>query len=236
MSEETKNAKIVQVTKTELKTSKTPKNNILKWAISCLCVAIIVMISILLSVALKPTDTTSASNLTSYILEINPSVCITTDKNNMVISVFSLNNDADILLSDEKLNLNNEISIDNYVKEIINLSIEKGFLFSSNSQTEIAIYAINNKESHAKENSLHIKEIIGKELLDQGFENFNINSNTIKIDEFKEKTGIESNNKDLDKMQNDLLNHDKFFDPNFDPANPPSQNKANKQYFLYKFL
>src|SRR5574344_2636623 len=66
------------------------------------------------------------SNLTSYIVEINPSVCITTNQLNQVVSICSLNDDGDTLLLDSSFDNVVGASLENCVKSIISVSNTNG--------------------------------------------------------------------------------------------------------------
>jgi hypothetical protein len=207
---------------TELQASATLKRKFstkLKFAISCFCLILAVACSIVLMATTSSQPQTNASNLTSYIIDINPSFCVTTNETNEVISLFSLNNDGDVALNDDELSNVVGTKIDDCIKKIINVAVKNGFI-DDNENRKIQIYAINNKEPFSEEKGAYVKGIFDKTFEEQGFNNIQIEKHTMQIEDFKERLGLENNINDLDRMKDDIVNHNKFFDPNFNPNNP----------------
>lgn len=199
----------------EQETPKKQKRFSFKVALSCLCLALIAIFSIS-AMVFSPTN--QASALTTYIIEINPSICITTDENDIVVSAYSLNNDGDNLLSDPALKSFKNEKIDQYLKQIINVSIDKGFIkHSEEPHQEIMFHVTNNKESFAKEKGNFAKEVFEQELKNKGFSNYDIKNKFLPVPDFKQKMGFDSKSKDLDKFHDKLVEHEIYFNPDFIP-------------------
>ncbi len=185
-------------------------------SLSCLCSILIIIASIFLIFIQK--QTTSASSLTSYIIEINPSVCVVSDNENMVVSAFSLNYDGDKVLSNEEFSSLRSMNVENFISKYIEISKEEGYMSGGDENRSIKIIATNNKAKKASKNCSGIEKILNNKLKELGFENnFQIIKEIMDINDFKDKIGLDNNFKNLDEMRDELVNHKKFFDPSFVP-------------------
>lgn len=197
-------------TQYQVNNKKITKNTSKKWKIFA-PICLILALAVVLMCVIIPKNEVSASSLTSYIIEINPSVCVTTNNQNIIVSAISLNADGDTILSDETLESFSNLSIREFVQKLIEVTIEKNFLSPAYDGT-IKLYAINNKESFAREKCEYVYNFF-KEILAEQNITANIQKDVMKIDEFKNKLNLDNDFHDLDKMEEELINHDKFFDP-----------------------
>lgn len=182
----------------------------LKPLLMCICVFAVALVTAI-SLIVKTTNTASA--LTSYIIEINPSVCIVTDESNEVVNAYSLNNDGDELLSEFDFCGK---QIDDVLKLIVDSSIEKGFI-SFDKIPKIDLSITNDREKYAIRRGNHAREIFEKELIDKGFKDFDITNKQLPVFDFKQRMGFDGNSNHLDDFREDIKNRHKFFDPNFIP-------------------
>ena len=203
----------------EFETSKPKqKRNLMRFAMSCVCVLMVVITSICL--VFKTTN--QASALTSYIIEINPSICITTDEEDTVVGLFSLNEDGDDLIADEAFENFSSKKFDEILKTVAKLSIEKGFINNeSPTNQQIKFMVTNNKKSFAKDKGEHAREIFEQKLKEDGFFNYRVDAEFLSVDKFGNKIGFDKKFVDLDKFKDDIMKKPKFFDPNFMPPPPP---------------
>ena len=186
----------------------------LKPLLMCLCVFAIALIT---AVSLVVKTNNEASALTSYIIEINPSVCIVTDDSDVVVNAYSLNNDGDELLSDFDVNGKN---IDDVLKLVVDSSIEKGFINTSK-PPKINLSITNDREKYSIRRGKHAREIFENELKIKGFFDFNVYDKPISVVDFKQRMGFERDSKCLDDFKEDIKQRPKFFDPNFIPPHLP---------------
>ena len=98
----------------------------------CSCVLVFVLL-VGAFLGISNGSKSKASNLTSYIIEINPAVCITANNENKVISICSLNNGGDILLSDEYFSNipNGEVSLNDCIDKVISLTFENDYFMAN---------------------------------------------------------------------------------------------------------
>jgi len=201
------------------KTNKTKKKFGLKFALSSLCV---IMVAILSVFSVFTINANKASALTTYIIEINPSICVTTDKEDKVVKAYSLNDDGDILLSDYSFENLNGKNFDECMKMIIIYLIDHNYINFSMEKTrkKINFQVTNNKESKAMEKCRHAREFFYDELKKKGFTDYEIEEKFLSVQDFRDKMGFNKNCKDLDKMRDDIISHNKYFDPSFIPPAP----------------
>ena len=186
-------------------------------AATATCSACIILICALF---LGLNDNIAYSNLTSYVLEINPSVCITTDINNEVLSVCSFNSDGDELLSNNKFNNIKGSSLETCIATIISIAFKMGYFENYSIDKNINLYVTNNKQDFASRKADFAIELIKQNLILQGLKNIEINDSYLSIENFKERMGIDKQYKNLDEMKDDIISHDKYFNPNFKSPYP----------------
>lgn len=192
----------------------------LKMALSSLC---LVMVAILSVISVFAINANKASALTTYIIDINPSICITTDKKDKVVSAYSLNEDGDVLISDNSFSDIKGKSFDHCMRAIIKYLIEHNYIgFNMEKQSRrIHFQVTNNKESFAMEKCKQAREFFYNELKEKGYTDYEIYERFMPVHEFRDKMGFDKNIDDLDKMRDDIVCHHKYFDPNFIPPPPP---------------
>ena len=197
--------------------AKTPTKSFkfkLKPLLMSLCM---VLVAVITAVSLIVRTTNTASALTSYIIEINPSVCIVTDDSDVVINAYSLNNDGDELLSNFEPNGK---SFEDVLKFIVDSSIEKGFIdFDKTPKINLSI--TNDYERHSVKKGKRAKNIFDEELRNKGFIDFDIDAKPMGVIDFKQKMGFDKPSNHLDDFKDDIKSKPKFFDPNFIPPPPP---------------
>ena len=199
-------------------TASTQKKFSLKFALSLAFSFVIVLsftLGITLGLLIKP-----ESALTSYIVNINPEICVVADSKDMVVNASALNDDGELLLAQIATRSGNVDDLNEYFKDS---NVELDLFFNDvlevtfgdfgkekfNVDGEIEIYAVNNKNSVAKEKVKHAKELFEEDLSKRG-ENVKVVGSTMKVKEFAEKMGFENQGKDLDKLLSEPKNQEVF--------------------------
>lgn len=86
----------------------------------------------------KTSSSESGSEVTAFVsLDINPSIEITLDKNDKVISIYGANEDGQVLIYEEE-GLTN-VDVETAVEKIISISIELGYLDEDNTVVETSV-------------------------------------------------------------------------------------------------
>lgn len=179
-------------------------------------------ILVLFALAISPNffgNTIEQSNITSYILEINPSICITTDSDDSVIAICSLNSDGDVLLSDDRFEtiLGQDLSIG--VKSVVDASVDLGYF--EDYDDHIVLFAINNKESMAFEKNSKFESFLSKYLQSHDLNEIKIDKGCMSIDDFKSRMNFKNNIDDLDKMREAIKNRSRYYSKSFAHKVPP---------------
>lgn len=217
MSEKVKNAPVsVRREENVAKKSFVPR---LRFALSF---AACLMVFVMLGVFALPNATvkTDAADITSYIIEINPSLCITADADDKVLNICALNDDADEILSDDKLQDAVGKSLTECLDKVINVIADKGFL-DGYSDT-VRLYAVNDNKSKLTKNLNGFERDFKNGMREYGFDNIPVEKREMSLDDFKGKTGFEGDFKRLDDMKDFLRERDRFFNPDHQPpSNPP---------------
>ena len=200
-------------------TSKPIQNKSFKLKLKPLLMSLCIFaVALITAISLIVRTTNTASALTSYIIDINPSVCIVTDEEDEVVNAFSLNNDGDKLLAEFEFNGK---KFDDVLKFIVDSSIEKGFI-SFDKPLKLDLSITNDQEKHAIRRGKLARDIFEKELKNKGFKDFNINDKPLPIFDFKQRMGFNRDSHHLDDFREDIKSRPKFFDPNFVPPFPPN--------------
>lgn len=189
----------------------------LKYAIISLCILV------LFSFATMPnffSSTLQQSNITSYILEINPSICITADSADSVIAICSLNSDGDVLLSDERFETVLGQTLESGIGSIVDASVELGYL--EDYEDRIVLFAVNNKESFAFEKTRAFEGYLSKRLKAHNLNNISIDKGCMSIDDFKTRMNFDSNYDDLDKMREIIKSRARYYSKSSIPNFPPN--------------
>jgi len=162
----------------------------------------------------------SSTQLTSYILKINPEFCITTNSNNQVVNICSLNADADTVLDNSAFDNIIGTNFSDCVNLIINNVDESIFLNYGNKR--ISLFAINDNQNTANTKLNEFGNIVRKSLDDRGFDKIQFDKFDMTLEFFKNEMGFENNFNKLDDMQFVIEHHDRFFDKDHMP--PPPKN------------
>ena len=96
---------------------------------------------------------TSAQSFVS--IDINPSIELTVDENDYVVSVFGANEDGQILLQGET-NLKGK-PVDEVVEKITDLAVEYGFLTEDNKVVSTSVTSVNQQVADALKNKVNAK-------------------------------------------------------------------------------
>ena len=179
-------------------------------AIAC-CLIVAVVLALVLPFG-------SSDNLTAYVIDINPSISITADENNTVISICSLNDDADELLSSNEFDSVVGESFDTAVEKIIKAASDKGIL--DGYEDTIRIYALNDNKGIMDKRLDEFGRLIRKNLDNEGFNNIEFEEREMTVNEFRERMGFENDFKRLDDMKDDIKKHDRMHGGELPPPKP----------------
>lgn len=152
--------------------------------------------------------------LTSYILEINPSICITTDEDDNVINICALNDDANIIVSDETMTNFKKLSFDECISKIMSIIEREGFFenFSKSDRT-IKLYAFNDDNETQYNRLKHFEKVMHDKMDKYGFKDVPFETYRPGMDEFKKIVGIEDEYKTLDDMRDYFYHKDILYPP-----------------------
>lgn len=178
----------------------------------CVALILVALIPMLNSQSISP------SELTSYILEINPTICITADSSDNIVAICSLSSDGDILLSDDRFESVVGDTLDNGVKSVIDASVDLGYF--DNYSRRIVLFAINNEEQFAFEKTKNFEKFLNRHLQEHNLEEIDIDKGCMSISDFKNRMEFDNGFNDLDKMREDIQNRPMFFGENFTPPPP----------------
>ena len=155
----------------------------------------------------QPTTVANAQ-LTAYVLEINPSFCITADKDDVIINVCSLNDDADTVLSNEEFDTIVGKTLEEGVDKIIKVVSQNGFL--NGYQNVIQIYAVNDDKNTIPAKLDKFGQMLNGDLQKYGHGDVPFDKHELPLDDFKTRMGFESNFIRLDDMKEDIRQHGRF--------------------------
>ena len=100
---------------------------------------IVIALSLVLTNGVNNTGT-----VTAYVLDINPSISITTNSDNEVINICSLNDDADTILAEDCFDNIVGKSLDVAVENIISVAKEKGIFDEYTDSIQLSTYYLMN--------------------------------------------------------------------------------------------
>ena len=206
MSENLKNTPIVQSVKVKNQSKKLslfPK-------LASICCALLLIVCCGLFYFNKG-NTEDSANLTSYIMEINPSICVTTDINNKIVNICALNEDADTILSNSDLDdiIGEDFEI--CINKIVKIVSDEGYF--ENYENTIKLYAINDNKEMRNKKLNDFEGIMQRNLNDLGFGHIPFEKHEMEMKDFKEKMGFEEDFGKLDDMHDFLKNKDKHHTP-----------------------
>ena len=195
----------------------TPKKRFIFAPLVSFALIIVLAVSLVLTNGIN----NSSSVLTAYVLDINPSISITTNSDNEIVNICALNEDADEILADESFDNIVGESLDTAVENIITVAKEKGIF--DEYQDNIQLWTLNDNPSKMREKLDGFGEMVRHNLDKLNLESINFEKHEMPLDEFRERMGFEGEYGKLDDMQKDIQRHDKY------KGNPPPPNGNNTQ-------
>jgi len=161
-------------------------------------------------------NSTTASCLTCYTLEINPAVTLAVDDTNEILSVCSLNEDGDTLLNDE--DLSDLVGSDFFsgMEMIFDVSFKQGFIDTEQDHL-VRLFVLNNSADYARRCLNTARAQVDNYFEENNFENVACSGYLMNMDEYKFRMGFNSSDKDLDKMREQIMQHNMFFNPESHP-------------------
>ena len=173
-------------------------------------------IIVVLSLVIINPFSSAEGGFTAYAIEINPSISIIADKNDNVLNVFSLNEDADAILCDGAFDDVVGESLETTVEKIIKVVSESGIF--NDYHDNIRIYALNDDKKIMDDKLDKFDGILKNKLQkfghgDIGREKFEMSPN-----DFKDKMDLQGDFGRLEDMKQDILRRDRY------KGNPPPAN------------
>lgn len=205
MSEKLKNTNIP---KKEEYLYQTKKTSIIPKFISIFACFILCVFCVSVLFVNKAPET--AEGITSYIMEINPSICITTDKDDNIIKVCALNGDANAIVLDEQLTNIEGKSFDDGIDKLMTVIKNNGFF--DNYDEVIRIYAFNDSNECQYNRLNHFEELMKRKMVEFGY-NISFEKHRLGMDDFKEKVGFEEEYQTLNDMTEFFRHKEKCYIP-----------------------
>lgn len=204
--------KSTQIVKQDTFVSESKKMNFLKLSIYFTCFVFIALC--FSSLFVKKSD--EKIGLTSYILEVNPSICITTDGSDNVINICALNDDANAIVLDNRFNNYTSLSFDECVSNLVNVMKMKGYFENfAETDSKINIYAFSDSNEIQYQKLSHFEQVIKNKMVEFGFADLpfdeHIEKHRIGMDKFKQMVGFEEDYRTLDDMQEYFRHRDVRF-------------------------
>ncbi|MDE6474473.1 MAG: hypothetical protein K2L70_05175 [Clostridia bacterium] len=122
-----------------------------KWAYAVACVAVVIVIAMScgLYYGLKPAGENGAPQTVCYIVDINPSIVITADKNGKVTHISSQNQDGDVVLSSSAFDNYVNMSVEECVNAIIEQSAKLGYIDCNSKDNKVTLTLVGDDASNA---------------------------------------------------------------------------------------
>ncbi|MDE5910765.1 MAG: hypothetical protein K2H24_00365 [Clostridia bacterium] len=122
-----------------------------KWAYAVACVAVVAVIALScgLYYGLQPSGDNSIPQTVCYIVDINPSIVITADKNGKVTHISSQNQDGDIVLSSAVFENYLNMSVEDCVNAIIEQSAKLGYIDCNSKDNKVTLTLVGDDKSNA---------------------------------------------------------------------------------------
>lgn len=210
MSDKVKDAKISTKDKFIANSEKRPV--LFRLAVSLAC--FVFMAVCVCSLIFQNNKDKTTYGLTSYILEINPSICITTDEDDDVISVCALNDDANVIVSDESMANFKKFSFDECISKIMSIIEREGFFENfSKSDRRIKLYAFNDSSEMQYNRLKYFEKVMHDKMGEYGFPDVPFETYRPGMDEFKKMIGFDEDYKTLDDMRDYFKRKDAMFPP-----------------------
>lgn len=211
MSSELQQTKIVVREKYSYQTSQMKKTSFIPRLVSVLSCAVIAFMCVGL-LFMNNRSTSKAVGLTSYIMEINPAICITADKDDKIVNVCALNLDANEIVSNEELNNIVGTDFDKCVDKIMTIIKNNGYF--AHYENAIKLYAFNDDEQKQNVKLEHFEVVMRQKVNEFGF-NIPFEKHGMRMEEFKAKMGFDEDYQKLDDMQEFLRQKDRTVLNNF---------------------
>ena len=203
---------------------KTKKSSAFKRTFMPLILAACFLIIAVSLLAANPFAT--ASGITAYAIEINPSISIITDADDNVINICSINEDADTILSNSEFDDVLGESFETAVEKIIKVVSENGVF--NGYQDKIRIYALNDDKNLMGDKLGKFGNIVENKLQKYGHGDIEIERREMTVDDFKGKMEMQGDFDRLDDMKRELKERDRYKNPPPDGepphGNPPEGN------------
>lgn len=131
-----------------------------KWAYAVACVVVVAVIAMTcgLYYGLRPTGDVGVPQTVCYIVDINPSIVITADKNGNVIYISSQNQDGDVVLSSSAFENYGNMSVQECVNTVIEQSAKLGYIDCNSKNNKVTLTLVGDDKS----NAISIDVIAGK--------------------------------------------------------------------------
>ncbi|MDE6211371.1 MAG: hypothetical protein K2G42_05320 [Clostridia bacterium] len=122
-----------------------------KWAYAVACVVVVAVIALScgLYYGLQPSRDNSIPQTVCYIVDINPSIVITADKNGKVTHISSQNQDGDIVLSSAVFENYLNMSVEDCVNAIIEQSAKLGYIDCNSKDNKVTLTLVGDDKSNA---------------------------------------------------------------------------------------
>lgn len=153
-----------------------------------------------------------AVGLTSYILEINPSICITTDNKDKVINICALNDDANGVVTAQELKEFKNLGFDECLNRLMAVIRNQGYFENFNRDgRKIKLYAFNDSNEVQSKNLNHFENIMKNKMNEFGLNDVPFEKHRIGMDDFKEIVGFDEDYDTLDDMRDYFMQREVVF-------------------------
>ncbi|MDE7191947.1 MAG: hypothetical protein K2O35_05735 [Clostridia bacterium] len=122
-----------------------------KWAYAVACVVVVAVIALScgLYYGLKPAGEYGAPQTVCYIVDINPSIVVTANKDGKVTHISSQNQDGDIVLSSSVFDDYMNMSVEDCVNAIIEQSAKLGYIDCNSKDNKVTLTLVGNDRDNA---------------------------------------------------------------------------------------
>ncbi|MDE6605423.1 MAG: hypothetical protein K2K85_05340 [Clostridia bacterium] len=122
-----------------------------KWAYAVACVVVVAVIALScgLYYGLQPSGDNSIPQTVCYIVDINPSIVITADKNGKITHISSQNQDGDIVLSSAVFENYLNMSVEDCVNAIIEQSAKLGYIDCNSKDNKVTLTLVGDDKCNA---------------------------------------------------------------------------------------
>lgn len=103
------------------------------------CVLVIVIAALLIIPHFSQETPQETNDYTCYVIDINPSVLVTVDKDNKVVSTSAINDDANLVLLDQ--DVKNAKDLNAFISGVMNAATKLGYIDATSTQNAVKISA-----------------------------------------------------------------------------------------------